>query len=40
MSERQSPAPHRWLFMATILPLVVLFYLDSAKVKTAFGLDE
>ena len=28
------------LFMATILPLVVLFYLDSAKVKTAFGLDE
>ena len=28
------------LFMATILPLVVLFYLDSAKVKTAFGLEE
>jgi hypothetical protein len=28
------------LFMATILPLVVLFYLDSTKVKTAFGLDE
>lgn len=28
------------LFMATILPLVVLFYLDSAKVKTAFGLDD
>ena len=28
------------LFMATILPLVVLFYLDSTKVKTAFGLEE
>lgn len=28
------------LFMATILPLVILFYLDSAKVKTAFGLDD
>jgi hypothetical protein len=28
------------LFMATILPLVVLFYLDSTKVKAAFGLEE
>ena len=28
------------LFMATILPLVVLFYLDSTKVKAAFGLDD
>lgn len=28
------------LFMATILPLVALFYLDSTKVKAAFGLEE
>jgi hypothetical protein len=28
------------LFMATILPLVALFYLDSSKVKAAFGLDD
>jgi len=28
------------LFMATILPLVVLLYLESAKVQAAFGLDE
>ena len=28
------------LFMATILPLVVLFYLSSAKIQAAFGVDE
>lgn len=28
------------LFMATILPLVVLFYLASAKVQAAFGVED
>jgi hypothetical protein len=27
------------VFVATIVPLVVLFYLNSAKVKDAFGIE-
>lgn len=27
------------LFIATIIPLIILFYLNSEKVKTAFGME-